>query len=86
MSDWFVSFEYKILKNFLGVGINVANSKPTVCINDMLPQGARKLDVEEVLALVMSKFESMQNAVQMDLNPLPIQAVCRISKCMEKPN
>jgi hypothetical protein len=36
----------------------VANSKPTVCINDHLPEGAKKLQIEETLALIMNTFES----------------------------
>ena len=41
----------------IGVGLNIANSKPTVCINDMLPPGATKLNIEETLALILNKFE-----------------------------
>lgn len=42
----------------IGAGINVANSKPTVCLNDMIPEGCdRVLSVEEVIAETMNKFE-----------------------------
>ncbi|KAH7703446.1 Protein BPL-1 c, partial [Aphelenchoides avenae] len=42
----------------ISAGLNVANSKPTVCINDMLPEDTEKLlNVEEVVAAVMNKFE-----------------------------
>uniref|UniRef100_A0A7E4WC57 BPL/LPL catalytic domain-containing protein n=1 Tax=Panagrellus redivivus TaxID=6233 RepID=A0A7E4WC57_PANRE len=46
----------------IGSGLNVANSKPTVCINDMLPEASDQvLTVEEVLAEVMNKFEYYVN-------------------------
>ncbi|CAD5211869.1 unnamed protein product [Bursaphelenchus okinawaensis] len=46
------------MKAFVAAGINVANSQPTVCINDMLPVDSRTvLTVEEVLAMIMNKFE-----------------------------
>jgi biotin-[acetyl-CoA-carboxylase] ligase BirA-like protein len=45
-------------KCIIAAGVNVSNSKPTVCINDMLPVDADKLlSTEEVLAAVMNKFE-----------------------------
>lgn len=47
-----------MVAKLLGAGLNVANSKPTVCINDMLPEDTEKLlNVEEVVAAVMNKFE-----------------------------
>jgi hypothetical protein len=46
--------------HYPGVGLNIANSKPTVCINDMLPPGATKLNIEETLALILNKFEGKQ--------------------------
>ncbi|CAD5215981.1 unnamed protein product [Bursaphelenchus xylophilus] len=46
------------MKCLIAAGINVANSHPTVCINDMLPVESDKvLTVEEVLAVTMNKFE-----------------------------
>ncbi|MFH4978710.1 hypothetical protein AB6A40_005419 [Gnathostoma spinigerum] len=42
----------------LGAGINVANSHPTVCLNDMLCNDRSfRLSVEKVIANVMNKFE-----------------------------
>lgn len=41
----------------LGAGLNVANSNPTVCLNDMLPADHPQLTVEETLAEIMNKFE-----------------------------
>lgn len=42
----------------IGAGLNVSNSLPTVCINDMIPSDCDKsLKVEEVLAETMNKFE-----------------------------
>jgi len=42
----------------LAAGLNVANSKPNGCINDMLAADSDKLlCVEEVLAETMNKFE-----------------------------
>jgi hypothetical protein len=47
----------------LGSGLNVANSNPTVCINDMLPADfERQLTIEETLAEIMNKFEGNLNA------------------------
>jgi biotin---protein ligase len=42
----------------LGASWNVANSKPTVCINDMLDDSRQnKLDVETVIARTLNNFE-----------------------------
>uniref|UniRef100_A0A915DLH5 BPL/LPL catalytic domain-containing protein n=1 Tax=Ditylenchus dipsaci TaxID=166011 RepID=A0A915DLH5_9BILA len=42
--------------------INVINTKPTMCLNDMLPTDCdRTLTVEEVLAEIMNKFEYYVN-------------------------
>ena len=47
-----------LLHCVIGAGLNVANSKPTVCLNDMLPEDSDKiLTVEEVIAQTMNKFE-----------------------------
>uniref|UniRef100_A0A183BMT3 BPL/LPL catalytic domain-containing protein n=1 Tax=Globodera pallida TaxID=36090 RepID=A0A183BMT3_GLOPA len=49
----------------VGVGLNVANAKPTVCINDMLPvHSNRQLTVEEVLAQTMTEFEHFVNVFE----------------------
>lgn len=42
----------------LGAALNVANSKPTVSINDMLPiDSGIELTVEEFIANALNKFE-----------------------------
>ncbi|VDM42461.1 unnamed protein product [Toxocara canis] len=42
----------------LGAGMNVANSKPTVCVNDMLPiDSGVEITVEEFIANTLNKFE-----------------------------
>ncbi|KAL3116154.1 hypothetical protein niasHT_002278 [Heterodera trifolii] len=49
----------------VGVGLNVANAKPTICINDMLPMHSnRQLTVEEVLAWTMNEFEYFVNVFE----------------------
>ncbi|GMT12965.1 hypothetical protein PFISCL1PPCAC_4262 [Pristionchus fissidentatus] len=48
----------------VGIGINVSNSLPTTCLNDMLPDNAPEsanFAVEEVIAATMNKFEYMVN-------------------------
>uniref|UniRef100_A0A914R1X1 BPL/LPL catalytic domain-containing protein n=1 Tax=Panagrolaimus davidi TaxID=227884 RepID=A0A914R1X1_9BILA len=48
----------EILQCTIGAGLNVSNSKPTICINDLLPSDCeKKLSIEEVLAETMNKFE-----------------------------
>jgi hypothetical protein len=54
------SIKSRILLIFIlqGAGINVANKKPTVCINGLLPKGSsRLLSTGEVLAETLNKFE-----------------------------
>ncbi|KAE9550485.1 hypothetical protein FO519_006304 [Halicephalobus sp. NKZ332] len=52
------SISEELLHCVIGAGLNVANSKPTVCLNDMLPEDSDKiLTVEEVIAETMNKFE-----------------------------
>uniref|UniRef100_A0AC35TYJ5 BPL/LPL catalytic domain-containing protein n=1 Tax=Rhabditophanes sp. KR3021 TaxID=114890 RepID=A0AC35TYJ5_9BILA len=46
-----------IFKLVFGVGLNVSNDKPTVCINELLPEGMEKLDKAVIIAEVMNKFE-----------------------------
>ncbi|VDK52635.1 unnamed protein product [Anisakis simplex] len=49
----------------LGAGLNVANSKPTVCINDMLPvDSGTEVTVEEFIANTLNKFEFYVNVFQ----------------------
>jgi len=49
----------------LGAGLNVANSKPTVCINDMLDDSKQnKLDVETVIARTLNNFEDLVDCFQ----------------------
>ncbi|VDM54190.1 unnamed protein product [Angiostrongylus costaricensis] len=46
----------------IGAGINVANSRPTVCLNDMVPDGSStKFSVEEVIAETLNCFEYWLN-------------------------
>ncbi|KAJ1367129.1 Biotin/lipoate A/B protein ligase [Parelaphostrongylus tenuis] len=43
-------------------GINVTNSRPTVCLNDMVPDGSSiKFSVEEVIAETLNRFEYWLN-------------------------
>ncbi|KAI1726007.1 biotin--protein ligase [Ditylenchus destructor] len=44
------------IQTLLPAGINVANSKPVGCLNDILPR-EKHLNIEEVIAEVMNKFE-----------------------------
>ncbi|PAV60334.1 hypothetical protein WR25_15442 [Diploscapter pachys] len=42
----------------IGAGINVSNSKPTVCLNDMLPENSENpLKREEVIAETLNRFQ-----------------------------
>jgi hypothetical protein len=51
-------FTIAIDLDYLGAGLNVANSNPTVCINDMLPADfERQLTTEQTLAEILNKFE-----------------------------
>uniref|UniRef100_A0AC34FMP7 BPL/LPL catalytic domain-containing protein n=1 Tax=Panagrolaimus sp. ES5 TaxID=591445 RepID=A0AC34FMP7_9BILA len=46
----------------IGAGINVCNDKPTVSLNDIIPEGCDKiLTVEEIIAETMNKFEHYVN-------------------------
>uniref|UniRef100_A0A914YAT9 BPL/LPL catalytic domain-containing protein n=1 Tax=Panagrolaimus superbus TaxID=310955 RepID=A0A914YAT9_9BILA len=46
----------------IGAGINVCNNKPTVSLNDMIPEDYDKiLTVEEVIAETMNKFEQVRS-------------------------
>uniref|UniRef100_A0A914R4T6 BPL/LPL catalytic domain-containing protein n=1 Tax=Panagrolaimus davidi TaxID=227884 RepID=A0A914R4T6_9BILA len=50
------------LQCVIGAGINVSNSNPTACINDLLPPDCdRKLSTEEVVAKTLNKFEYYTN-------------------------
>jgi biotin---protein ligase len=40
----------------IGCGLNVCNSKPTVCLQDMI-SGTAHVDIETVLASIMVEFE-----------------------------
>uniref|UniRef100_A0A915II82 BPL/LPL catalytic domain-containing protein n=1 Tax=Romanomermis culicivorax TaxID=13658 RepID=A0A915II82_ROMCU len=40
-----------------GVGLNVANSRPTLCINDVLPKDVEPFSCEQIIALILSKVE-----------------------------
>uniref|UniRef100_A0AC34G4W1 BPL/LPL catalytic domain-containing protein n=1 Tax=Panagrolaimus sp. ES5 TaxID=591445 RepID=A0AC34G4W1_9BILA len=51
-----------LLQCTIGAGINVANSEPTKCINDLIPDDCEKrVTVEEVIAETMNKFEYYVN-------------------------
>ncbi|GMR34751.1 hypothetical protein PMAYCL1PPCAC_04946 [Pristionchus mayeri] len=44
----------------VGIGINVSNSLPTTCLNDMLPDNSSEsanFSIEEVVAMTLNKFE-----------------------------
>ncbi|KHJ74999.1 putative biotin--[acetyl-CoA-carboxylase] ligase [Oesophagostomum dentatum] len=46
----------------IGVGINVSNSQPTVCLNDMVPDGSNvRFRIEEVIAETLNRFEYWMN-------------------------
>ncbi|RCN36359.1 putative biotin--[acetyl-CoA-carboxylase] ligase, partial [Ancylostoma caninum] len=48
-----------------GAGINVSNPQPTVCLNDMVPDGSDvKFNVEEVIAETLNRFECKLDAVE----------------------
>ncbi|KAI1730743.1 biotin--protein ligase [Ditylenchus destructor] len=47
----------------ISCGLNVVNSKPIGCINDLLPD-EKKLCLEDVFAAVMNKFEYHVNQFQ----------------------
>ncbi|KAI6189336.1 BPL/LPL catalytic domain-containing protein [Aphelenchoides fujianensis] len=50
------------MRCIISAGLNVANSHPTVCINDMIPADCTQtLGVEETLAEIMNKFEHYVN-------------------------
>ena len=52
----------------IGCGVNVANSKPTVCINDILKDEyciMRQLSCEEVIAKTLTQLELLINDFQM---------------------
>ncbi|KAL6735250.1 hypothetical protein Aduo_005709 [Ancylostoma duodenale] len=50
----------------IGAGINVSNSQPTVCLNDMVPDGSDvKFNVEEVIAETLNRFEYWMNMYEM---------------------
>uniref|UniRef100_A0A914N4H7 BPL/LPL catalytic domain-containing protein n=1 Tax=Meloidogyne incognita TaxID=6306 RepID=A0A914N4H7_MELIC len=42
----------------IGVGLNIANSKPTICINDLISKEMGKLETEDVIAKILNKFET----------------------------
>uniref|UniRef100_A0AC35U732 BPL/LPL catalytic domain-containing protein n=1 Tax=Rhabditophanes sp. KR3021 TaxID=114890 RepID=A0AC35U732_9BILA len=47
-----------VYKCVIGVGINILNPKPTVCLNDMLPKDyGSQLNIAEVIAEILNKFE-----------------------------
>ncbi|KAF8362138.1 bpl-1 [Pristionchus pacificus] len=51
----------------VGIGINVSNSLPTTCLNDMLPDNSPEsanFSIEEVIAMTMNKFEYFVNVYE----------------------
>uniref|UniRef100_A0A914WUU0 BPL/LPL catalytic domain-containing protein n=1 Tax=Plectus sambesii TaxID=2011161 RepID=A0A914WUU0_9BILA len=49
----------------LGCGLNVSNSNPTICLNDMLPDNCgSSLSVEQVIAVSLSTFEGLVKLFQ----------------------
>jgi len=56
------SSDGNFMRCIISAGLNVANSNPTICINDMLPtDSGKQLTVEETLAEIMNKFELYVN-------------------------
>jgi biotin---protein ligase len=65
---------HKLIKNFLsylGLGVNLSNSLPTTCINDMVTAYNKKnsknlplLSYEKTLAVVFNEIENILNRVQ----------------------
>ncbi|ETN74272.1 biotin--[acetyl-CoA-carboxylase] ligase [Necator americanus] len=50
----------------IGAGINVFNSRPTVCLNDMVPEGSDlKFNIEEVIAETLNRYEYWMNTYEM---------------------
>ncbi|VDL79129.1 unnamed protein product [Nippostrongylus brasiliensis] len=50
----------------IGTGINVTNSQPTICLNDMVPEGSSmKFQIEEVIAETLNRFEYWMNMHEM---------------------
>ncbi|CAJ0565662.1 unnamed protein product, partial [Mesorhabditis spiculigera] len=48
------------LEFIIGVGINVSNSRPTICLNDMLPEDHLfEFQVETLIAEIVSRFEEL---------------------------
>lgn len=54
-----------------GTGINLSNSSPTICINDLIKKyndasnkKLKKLSFEKLLALIFSELEGLLNIVQ----------------------
>ncbi|KAK6010631.1 biotin/lipoate A/B protein ligase family protein, partial [Ostertagia ostertagi] len=46
----------------IGAGINVSNSQPTVCLNDMVPEGSSmRFAIEDVIAETLNRFEYWMN-------------------------
>ncbi|WKX97585.1 hypothetical protein Q1695_013333 [Nippostrongylus brasiliensis] len=50
----------------IGTGINVTNSQPTICLNDMVPEGSSmKFQIEEVIAETLNRLEYWMNMHEM---------------------
>ncbi|KAK5975352.1 Biotin--protein ligase [Trichostrongylus colubriformis] len=50
----------------IGAGINVSNSQPTICLNDMVPEGSSmRFSIEEVIAETLNRFEYWMNMHEM---------------------
>uniref|UniRef100_A0A182NGH6 Uncharacterized protein n=1 Tax=Anopheles dirus TaxID=7168 RepID=A0A182NGH6_9DIPT len=55
----------------VGVGLNLSNSKPTLCLNDVITQyntkhstGLPQLSYEKTFALIFNKLEELYERVQ----------------------
>ncbi|KFD56584.1 hypothetical protein M513_02688 [Trichuris suis] len=53
--------------NFIvGCGLNLANEKPTVSLNSIIPKGAPPLQAEQVIALALSSMEKFLRMIEED--------------------
>lgn len=50
----------------LGIGINAVNPRPTTSISDMLPEGAEPLRLEKLLAIMLTRLESIYGQFRRD--------------------
>ena len=48
----------------IGLGVNVTNEKPTVCVNDILADDADPLTVPQVVAATLNRLEQLIDVFQ----------------------